>query len=82
MSPPVVVLNRDYVHIPKNCPLVSIMQNTCSFNPDSGEFDCVPVPRVYRSCDTPKGKQNFEVSNEIDPDIKKALKSMCEMSKS
>jgi len=81
MAPPTVVLQREFVNIPQNCPIVELVQNQCNFNRASGTFHCKPFTRSYRACETPNGVRHYEITKtEPSPEVKKATKDMLTMS--
>lgn len=83
MAPPTVVLKRGFIHIPADCPIVTLEQNECNFNKATGDFNCVPLVRRYRACETPTGVRHYEITDtRRSPEITNATKEMLAMSKS
>lgn len=76
MSPPTVVLHREFVSIPSNCPTIELPQNECDYDHATQKFTCIPLVRTYRVCDTPNGKQHYEITHLIDTPVADATKEM------
>lgn len=76
MSPPTVVLHREFVSIPKNCPTIELIQNECDYDHFTQKFTCIPLVRTYRVCDTPQGKQHYEITHLVGGSVVNATKEM------
>lgn len=55
MAPPVVLLDRHSVSIPKECELKTLLQYECQLN--DNEIICLPLQRLFKQCLSGKSRQ-------------------------